>query len=83
MRCALEHTWAEIAGPRGLRARIQQLLPSVRSTKASTSDAAKKQQSDGSDDCNPTCGAAAWWQHPDVVDDLREVGVHSLTVIIS
>ncbi|KAM3187048.1 hypothetical protein ACTXT7_003078 [Hymenolepis weldensis] len=83
LRCALEHTWAEIAGPRGLRARIQQLLPSVRSTKASASDAAKKQQSDGSDDCDSTCGAAAWWQHPDVVDDLKEVGVHSLTVIIS
>nr|CDS28654.1 nuclear pore complex protein Nup54 [Hymenolepis microstoma] len=72
LRCALEHTWAEIAGPRGLRARIQQLLPSVRSSKTSANDAAKKQQSDGSDGCDFKGGAAAWWQHPDVVDDLKE-----------
>ncbi|KAM7540148.1 hypothetical protein Aperf_G00000039634 [Anoplocephala perfoliata] len=75
LRCSLEHIWSEIAGPRGLRARIQQLLPSVRSTKASGSEAAKKQQQsmDGFDEADSVVGSAAcWWQHPDVVDDLRE-----------
>ncbi|KAL5967131.1 Nuclear pore complex protein Nup54 [Taenia solium] len=75
LRCALDHIWSEITAPRGLRARIQQLLPSVR-TKATAGEASKKQIatvtdiSEDSETFVPT--TAAWWQHPDIVDDLRE-----------
>ncbi|VDM31181.1 unnamed protein product [Hydatigera taeniaeformis] len=75
LRCALDHIWSEITAPRGLRARIQQLLPSVR-TKATTGEASKKQiatVADIPEDSEALVATTtAWWQHPEIVDDLRE-----------
>nr|VZI42339.1 unnamed protein product [Spirometra erinaceieuropaei] len=79
LRNALEHIWTELTSPRGLRARIQQLLPTLRSSNAldsklptctSTSavDAGdKKSVSDVS-----SLMTAAWWQQPEIVEDLKE-----------
>ncbi|CDS41300.1 nuclear pore complex protein Nup54 [Echinococcus multilocularis] len=75
LRCALDHIWSEITAPRGLRARIQQMLPSVR-TKATGGGVSKRQNATVADVPEDSEGFAAtttaWWQHPEIVDDLRE-----------
>ncbi|VDN19902.1 unnamed protein product [Dibothriocephalus latus] len=83
LRSALEHIWTELTSPRGLRARIQQLLPTLRASNtgdsklpASTSavDVGDKKSTS---DLSSSLMTAAWWQKPEIVEDLKEV-VYSL-----
>uniref|UniRef100_A0A5K3FEC7 Nup54 domain-containing protein n=1 Tax=Mesocestoides corti TaxID=53468 RepID=A0A5K3FEC7_MESCO len=73
LRCALEHIWSEITSPRGLRARIHQLLPSVQTKTASSVAGSDASKSDATRDVDGVGGSSAsWWQHPEIVEDLRE-----------
>ncbi len=75
LRCALEHVWSEITSPRGLRARVQQLAPSVRTA----GDGGAKQEGTNGADADGANGgngaSASWWAHSEIVDDLKEVSI--------
>lgn len=78
LRCALEHLWSEITSPRGLRARINRLLPSVR-TKTTEGGVGGNGKitgaagSDGADELANASVSATWWNRAEIMDDLKEV----------